>query len=161
MRSLCLSCRGVTRRLKSPYNASTQYRSRQSVCRVQQFEAAQMRYFSTKTYNAKNFFEESNDINELLEKSCAFHADTPLFGTVNSTRTEYSWMTFRQFYDKVIQTRKLISSLGIAKDDKVGIISNNRWEWAAVAYGTLNLGGQIVPMYVEVLSCPSSFFVHL
>lgn len=37
--------------------------------------------------------------------------------------------------------------LGVSEFSKVGIISNNRWEWAAIASAVYSLNGTIVPMY--------------
>jgi long-chain acyl-CoA synthetase len=36
---------------------------------------------------------------------------------------------------------------GIQENDKIGMISNNRWEWAAIAAAAYSLNAQIVPMY--------------
>ena len=36
---------------------------------------------------------------------------------------------------------------GIKEFSKVGIISNNRWEWAAIACATYSLNATIVPLY--------------
>jgi long-chain acyl-CoA synthetase len=49
------------------------------------------------------------------------------------------------------KTRKAFSQLGVGRNDKVALISNNRWEWATITYGTLGLGGQVVPMYEAML----------
>ena len=38
-------------------------------------------------------------------------------------------------------------STGVKEFSKVGIISNNRWEWAAIAAATYSLNATIVPMY--------------
>ena len=36
---------------------------------------------------------------------------------------------------------------GVGKYDKIGIISNNRWEWAALACAAYSMTASIVPMY--------------
>jgi long-chain acyl-CoA synthetase len=41
----------------------------------------------------------------------------------------------------------LIIITGIGPHDKIGIISNNRWEWAALAAASYSLNAAIVPMY--------------
>jgi len=35
---------------------------------------------------------------------------------------------------------------GIGQYDKIGLISNNRWEWAALAAASYSLNATIVPM---------------
>lgn len=35
---------------------------------------------------------------------------------------------------------------GIGEHDKIGLISNNRWEWAALAAASYSLNAAIVPM---------------
>ena len=37
--------------------------------------------------------------------------------------------------------------LGVGAGDKVGMISNNRWEWAAIAAASYSLNANLVPMY--------------
>ena len=40
-----------------------------------------------------------------------------------------------------------LAALGVGPGDRVGIIANNRLEWAAMAYGCYGLGAALVPMY--------------
>ena len=40
-----------------------------------------------------------------------------------------------------------LAALGVAPGDRVGVIANNRLEWAAIAYATYGLGAALVPMY--------------
>lgn len=58
-------------------------------------------------------------------------------------------MTYKDFGKRVDQCRAALDGLGIARGDKVGIISNNRQEWAVCAYATYSLGAVFVPMYEE------------
>src|SRR5262245_10657170 len=52
------------------------------------------------------------------------------------------------------------ATLGIGRGDKVGIISNNRIEWAVIAYATYGLGAVIVPMYESQLEKDWEFIVR-
>lgn len=40
-----------------------------------------------------------------------------------------------------------LNCTGVGAGDKVGIISNNRWEWAAIATASYSLNANLVPMY--------------
>jgi long-subunit acyl-CoA synthetase (AMP-forming) len=84
-------------------------------------------------------------LTEMLEKSCEYHGDNQMFGTKNGAG--FDWMTYKEFSKIVARTRNVLTRLGVKKNVKVAIISNNRWEWAAINYATMTLGGQIVPMY--------------
>src|SRR5215207_7624227 len=82
---------------------------------------------------------------DLLERSLAHHADRPLF----LTRQEGSWreMSYRAFGVLVDEVRGGLAALGVSAGDRVGIIANNRIEWAAIAYACYGLGAALVPMY--------------
>ena len=69
----------------------------------------------------------------------------PLFGTKQNGR--WVWMTYREWGEKVHAVRGALHELGIGKGNRVAVISNNRPEWAIVAYATYGLGASLVPMY--------------
>ncbi len=70
-------------------------------------------------------------------------------------------MSYNEFNDYVAKTRTLFAKhFSIGKEDKVSIISNNRWEWATVFYGAIGLGGQIVPMYEAQLEKDWKYVVN-
>lgn len=82
---------------------------------------------------------------DLQHQSSARYPNNRIFGTRKGDK--YEWMTYKEFDQNVNNTRKLLHKAGLGYDDKVAIISSNRWEWAAFSYGIQGLGGQIVPMY--------------
>jgi long-chain acyl-CoA synthetase len=94
--------------------------------------------------------KEPDNLVEFLENSVAEHPDRPLFGTKN-TRGDYEWMTYREIGRKVDDLRAGLAGLGIGRGDAVGIIANNRTEWAIAAYATYGLGARFVPMYESEL----------
>lgn len=74
----------------------------------------------------------------------------PLFGTKRGDKdSPFEWLTYKDFGKQVDQCRAALAGLGISRGDTVGIISNNREEWAVCAYATYSLGGVFVPMYEE------------
>ena len=94
--------------------------------------------------------DKPDNLVEFLENSLARRPDRPLFGTKNSQGV-YEWLTYRQFGQRVDELRAGLAGLGVGRGDAVGIIANNRTEWAIAAYATYGLGGRFVPMYESEL----------
>ncbi|MBN2686729.1 MAG: AMP-binding protein, partial [Deltaproteobacteria bacterium] len=90
--------------------------------------------------------EESDNLVEFLENSVSLFGDRPLFGTKNSQGV-YEWVTYKEVAKRVDDLRSGLAQLGVEKDDAVGIIANNRVEWAVAAFATYGRGGRFVPMY--------------
>lgn len=82
----------------------------------------------------------------MQEDSCKRYRDLEIFGTKNK-EGHYKWITFEQFKHLVDDMRGGLSKLGIRSNDKVGIISCNRTEWAVACYATFGLRAQFVSMY--------------
>ncbi|CAN0228647.1 unnamed protein product [Discosporangium mesarthrocarpum] len=74
--------------------------------------------------------------------------DRPLFGTKRGSGA-YEWLTYKDFGKAVDKCRASLAGRGIGRGDAVGVISNNREEWAICAYATYSLGAIFVPMYEE------------
>ena len=94
--------------------------------------------------------DKPDNLVEFLENSLARRPDRPLFGTKNAQGV-YEWLTYRQFGQRVDELRAGLAGLGVGRGDAVGIIANNRTEWAIAAYATYGLGGRFVPMYESEL----------
>ncbi|MBZ0117533.1 MAG: long-chain fatty acid--CoA ligase [Sandaracinaceae bacterium] len=86
----------------------------------------------------------------IYEDSISKFADRPLFGTKRGGSWE--WMTYREFGKATDEVRGGLAALGVAAADKVGVIANNRAEWAICAYATYGLGAQYAPMYESQLA---------
>lgn len=89
--------------------------------------------------------EQFKNLVDLCEKSCKKYKDRELFGT--KTEGSWKWMTYGEFEKLVDDFRGGLASLGVGAGDKVGIVANNRVEWAVAAYATYGLGAAFVPMY--------------
>jgi long-chain acyl-CoA synthetase len=86
---------------------------------------------------------------DLLETSAEKFGPRELFGTKTGSQWVYS--TYSRIKKLVDDLRGGLASLGVGPGDKVGIIANNRVEWAVAAYATYGLGAAFVPMYESQL----------
>jgi long-chain acyl-CoA synthetase len=91
------------------------------------------------------FSPEFTDLASLFAASTKKHASLPLFGEKRGGK--WTWMTYREFGLRVAKVRGAFRGLGVAKGDRVAVISNNRSEWAIGAYACWTLGAVYVPMY--------------
>ncbi len=82
---------------------------------------------------------------DLCEKSCAKFTANQLFGT--KTAAGWTWITYGEFKKDVDRFRGALAALGVGPGDKVGIIADNRVEWAVACYATYGLRASYVPMY--------------
>jgi long-chain acyl-CoA synthetase len=89
--------------------------------------------------------EKFNNLVDLCEKACKTFADRELFGTKRDDG--WQWLKYGEFEKLVDAFRGGLASLGVGPGDKVGIVSNNRVEWAVAAYATYGLKAAFVPMY--------------
>ncbi len=83
--------------------------------------------------------------------------DNQLFGTKRGGQWE--WMTYLEFGKLTDGFRAGLASLGLARGDRVAIVSNNRPEWAIAAYACFGLGVAFVPMYEAQLPKDWEFIV--
>jgi long-chain acyl-CoA synthetase len=85
----------------------------------------------------------------VFDESTKRFASRPLFGSKRGS--EWVWMTYGEFASEVADVRAGLASLGLGAGDRVGIIANNRPEWAIGAYATYGLEAAYVPMYESQL----------
>lgn len=97
-----------------------------------------------------HIFEKPDNLVELIENSLAKYPGNAMFGTKNK-EGEYEWVTYHEVGERIDNLRGGLSHAGIEKNDAVGIIANNRKEWAIIAYATFGLGGRYIPMYEKEL----------
>jgi long-chain acyl-CoA synthetase len=86
---------------------------------------------------------------DMLHNSVEKFGPRELFGT--KTGSAWVYITYTQFQKLVDDMRGGLATLGVSRGDKVGIISNNRIEWAVLAYASYGLGAAYVPMYESQL----------
>jgi long-chain acyl-CoA synthetase len=84
---------------------------------------------------------------DIFEQAVGKFRELNLFGTKNQEKTAYDWVTYGDVAERVDNLRGALASLGVKKGDSVGIIANNRTEWAVAAYATYGLCAKFIPMY--------------
>ena len=90
--------------------------------------------------------DKPDNLIDWWEESVAQFADRRLFGTKNKNGI-YEWVTFKEVDTRINNLRAGLAQLGIGNGDAVGIIANNRVEWAVAAFATWGRIGRFVPMY--------------
>jgi len=90
--------------------------------------------------------KEYNNLVDLLHTSVEDYATNPMFG-VKQDDGIWDWMSYAEFGETVDKARGGLAGLGIERGDRVALISDNRVEWATVAYAAYTLGATVVPMY--------------
>ena len=83
----------------------------------------------------------------MLARSVRDHGARPLFGT--RSESGWGWLSYDDFAGRVDALRSGLASLGVARGDRVAVISRNRVEWAVGCYASVGLGAAYVPMYEE------------
>lgn len=61
-------------------------------------------------------------------------------------------VSFKEAVDRAEKIAGGLASLGVAKGDRVAIMSANRLEWALCDYASVSLGALLVPIYPSLLS---------
>ncbi len=76
-------------------------------------------------------------------------SDSGSADVVRVQRKDNSWeiLSAAEFYGRVRALAGALEQLGLRKGDRVALISENRWEWAASDFATLSLGIVNVPMF--------------
>ncbi len=95
---------------------------------------------------------------EMFERSVARFGDNKLFGRKNAAG-EYEWVTYRQVGKRVDDLRAGLAAEGVGKGDCIGLIANNRTEWAVAAYAAYSLGCRFIPMYEAELTSTWQYII--
>lgn len=82
---------------------------------------------------------------DLWEQSRTRYADRPLFGTKHGDT--WRWTTFADVGTEIDAWRGALARAGVGRGQTVGMIADNRPEWAIACYATYGRGAQFVPMY--------------
>src|SRR5436305_4936049 len=95
---------------------------------------------------------------DLLDASAAAQGARDAFLSKEGER----WVatSYTAFARAVDELRGGLAALGVGPGDHVGIIANNRVEWAVIAYATYGLGAALVPMYESQLAREWTFIAR-
>jgi len=103
---------------------------------------------------------EFKTLYELQSRACEVYSKNPIYGTYNETTSKFDYLNYEDFGNKVHECCALLKDLGVKKFDKVGIISNNRYEWAMIAAATYSLNATLVPMYEAQLATDWRYIIN-
>jgi long-chain acyl-CoA synthetase len=95
-------------------------------------------------------YEKPDNLVEWWIESEKKFGDIPLF-LVHNVRGGLDPITYAEIGARIANTRGGLAALGIGKGDAVGIIANNRPEWAVLAFATFGRNASYVPMYEKEL----------
>ena len=82
----------------------------------------------------------------LLEHAIQHYGSKPALAYKPKGGT-YEDISYAELGESVDAFRKGLTALGVQKDDRVALLSENRPEWAITDFGSLNVGAVTVPMF--------------
>ena len=101
----------------------------------------------------KDGYLQFDTLHQMITNATSAYQNNPLFGTFDNNASlkndngSFHWMTYDEFAKNVTLCRTILKDLNVRPFSKVGIISNNRQEWAVIAAATYSLNATLVPMY--------------
>ncbi len=104
-------------------------------------------------------YEKPDNLVELFMESRRKFPGNPLFGTKNPTGS-YDWITYEKIGKRIDNLRAGLAKTGVRKGDGVGIIANNRAEWAICAFASFGLVAEFVPMYEKELLTTWEYIIN-
>jgi long-chain acyl-CoA synthetase len=104
-------------------------------------------------------YEEPNTLVKLLERGVASYADNRLFGS-RTASGEYSWITYRQFGERVANFRSGLAQLGVSQGDRISYIGFNSVEWAITAFAAYGLSAVMVPLYEKEIAPTINYILN-
>lgn len=90
--------------------------------------------------------DQPENIVEMLENTVEKYPENSFLGMKNSEGI-FQYIQYKDFGQRVDNTRSGLSQIGVKKDDAIGIISNNSTDWAVVFFAVCGLESRYVPMY--------------
>ena len=88
-----------------------------------------------------------NTIPSLFFQKSEIYKNKTLFGFKNNNKWDH--ITWNESKDMVINLSLGLDKIGIKKNDKVSIISDNSYQWCVADLAIMSLGGVTVPGYTS------------
>ena len=104
-------------------------------------------------------YDKPDNLVDLIEDSVKAYAERPIFGRKNA-QGDYDWVSYRELGNRIDNLRGGLAGADVQKNDAVGIIADNRTEWAVCAFATHGLGARYVPMYENELEKIWKFIIN-
>jgi len=101
-------------------------------------------------------------LHSMQVNACIAFGDNDLFGTYAEKEEggEFEWMSFQEWGTSIHKCREVLKDIGVEQYSKIGIISNNRWEWATIASASFSLNAAVVPMYEAQLPSDWTYIIN-
>ena len=94
----------------------------------------------------------------MFEQSVQQHGSKPALAHKLKGDT-YQDISYTQFGESVNAFGNGLSTLGVQKDDRVALLSENRPEWAITDFGSLKVGAVTVPMFSTLTAAQVSYIL--
>jgi len=116
--------------------------------------SAELSWNGTDPVSADDF----QTLNELFLKAVENHSKPDAL--LSKSGGAYQGLSSREVLRKVAALAKALEGLGVARDDRVAVLSENRVEWALTDYAALGLGAITVPIYPTLLEPDIELILH-
>ena len=101
---------------------------------------------------------------DILRCSATKYADLDCTGerviNADGTPGPYRFISFKEFYRRVLAMGRGMLELGIKRGDRIGIFGNNSQYYQMVAFGAYSIGAVIVPVYDSLGKDAASHIVN-
>ena len=95
----------------------------------------------------------------MFEQAVQQHGSKPALAHKAKGGT-YQDISYTQFGESVEAFSKGLSNLGVQKDDRIALLSENRPEWAITDFGSLKAGAVTVPMFSTLTAAQVSYILN-
>ena len=104
-------------------------------------------------------YNDPKNLVSLLEGSCEKYPNNKAIGTRQDDGS-FTWTNYSELKDRIDNFRGGLVSLGLQKDDSVGIITSNRLEWVISAFATYGAHSRFIAMYENELLNTWKFIIR-
>lgn len=105
-------------------------------------------------------YDDPTNLVDLFENMAKKYPNNLLFGE-KDIKGEYQWITYNETKKRIDNTRGGLANLGfLSKGDCIGIIADNRKEWAICCFATYGLECCWVPMYEKELTQTWKYIIN-